>query len=70
MSPTVPIWGLFVIRMLVLATINVCAKFKVSNFIHYGNTKGNAKYTKYEKIAHENACNREMTFKDTQGHRY
>jgi len=28
----------------------ICAKFEVSIFIHYGNTKCNAKHVKYEKL--------------------
>jgi len=51
--------------MLGLVMINICAKFAVPIFTHYGNTKGNAKCVKYKKIAHEKAGNRETSFKDT-----
>jgi len=58
-------FGLFVIHTLGLVTINVCAKFEVPIFTHYGNTKGNAKcIKKIRKIAHGKACNRE----NFQGH--
>jgi len=63
--------------------LNLCAKFEVPIFIRYCNTKGNAECTSpvdaegprdapqiYEKSYLKKLAIGEMTFKDTQGHRY
>jgi len=49
---------------------NVCAKYKVPIFSHYGNMKGNDKCTKIRKITHYKVCNGKIIFKNTQGHQY
>ena len=68
-SPTPPLCGLFVIRMLGLVTINVCAKFEFCNLYPLRQDERQCQIYKIQQIAHGKAYNREMIFKDTQGHR-